>query len=156
MQISLVQRRGKFVFSNCSLFMHVARTLISWTASNTLVVQSITMAGHVKKSYGGLARPGPAWPGPAWHGPAWHGPAWHSPAQPGPAWHCLARPCPAWLCPAWPCPACPCLACPCPACPCPACPSPAWPTVLWTHSARVSGVVSTCADGQRFTSSCHW
>ena len=38
-----------------SLFMCVARTLISWTASHTLVVWSITMVGHVKKSYGGLA-----------------------------------------------------------------------------------------------------
>ena len=68
-----------------SLFMHVARTLIliSWTASHTLVAWSITMVGHVKKSYGGLA----------------------------------------------------------------------WPTVLWTHSARVSGVVGTLTDRQRFESS---
>ena len=29
-------------------------------------------------------------------------------------------------------------------------------TVLWTHSARVSGVVGTCADGQRLKSSSHW
>ena len=62
-----------------SLFMCVARTLISWTASHILVVWSITMVDHVKKYYDGLA----------------------------------------------------------------------WPTVLWTHSPRVSGVVSTCADGQR-------
>ena len=26
----------------------------------------------------------------------------------------------------------------------------AWPMVLWTRSPRVSGVVDTCADGQRF------
>ena len=26
-------------------------------------------------------------------------------------------------------------------------PCPAWPKVLWTHSARVFGIVSTCADG---------
>ena len=32
--------------------MCVARTLISWTASNNLVVWSITMVGHVKKCYG--------------------------------------------------------------------------------------------------------
>ena len=37
-----------------SLFMCVARTLISWTASYTLVAWSITMVGHIKKSYGGL------------------------------------------------------------------------------------------------------
>ena len=44
-----------------SLIMCVARTLISWTASHTLVVWSITMVGHVKKSYGGLAWPSPVW-----------------------------------------------------------------------------------------------
>ena len=41
-----------------NLFMCVVRTSISWTASNTLVVWSITMVGLVKKSYGG----GLAWP----------------------------------------------------------------------------------------------
>ena len=50
-----------------SLFMCVARTLISWTASNTLVALSIIMAGHVKKSYGGLA-----WPDPWCYGLAQH------------------------------------------------------------------------------------
>ena len=39
-----------------SLFMRVAKTSISWTASNTLVVWSIIM-DHVKKSYGRLAWP---------------------------------------------------------------------------------------------------
>ena len=29
----------------------------------------------------------------------------------------------------------------------------AWPMVLWIRSARVSGIVSTYADGQRFESS---
>ena len=32
----------------------------------------------------------------------------------------------------------------------------AWPMVLWTRSARVSGVVGTYADGQRFESSSRW
>ena len=71
-----------------SLFMCLVKTLISRTPSHTLVVWSITMVGQVKKCYGGLA---------------------------------------------WPC--------------------PAWPVVLWTHSARVSSIIGTCADGQRFESS---
>ena len=69
-----------------SLFMRVARILISWTASRTVVAWSITMVSHVTKSYAGLARP----------------------------------------------------------------------MVFWTRSARVSGVVSTCADGQRFESLNQW
>ena len=44
-----------------NLFIHVARILISWKASHTLVVWSITMVSHVKKSYGGLSWPCPAW-----------------------------------------------------------------------------------------------
>ena len=44
-----------------SLFMHVARASISWTALNTLVVWSITMVGHVKKSYIGLTWPMVLW-----------------------------------------------------------------------------------------------
>ena len=32
----------------------------------------------------------------------------------------------------------------------------AWPTALWTRSARVFGVVDTCADGQRFGPSSRW
>ena len=66
--------------------MCVARTLIFWTASHTLVLWSMTMVGHVKKSYGRLA----------------------------------------------------------------------WLMVLWTCSAQVSGVVGTCADGQRLESSSRW
>ena len=66
--------------------MRVVSTSISWTASHTLVVWSIIMVGHVKKSYGRLA----------------------------------------------------------------------WPTMLWTRSARVSDVVGTCVDGQRFKSLNHW
>ena len=65
-----------------SIFMRVTRILISWIDSNTLVAWSITMVGHVKKSYGGLA----------------------------------------------------------------------WHMVLWTRSARVSGVVGICENGQRFKS----
>ena len=34
-----------------SLFMCVTKTLISWKASHTLVPWSITMVGHIKKSY---------------------------------------------------------------------------------------------------------
>ena len=49
-----------------SLFMRVARTLISWTASNILVAWSITMVDHVKKSYGGLAWPMVLWTCSAW------------------------------------------------------------------------------------------
>ena len=64
----------------------MVRILICWTVSNTLIAWSITMVGHVKKCYGGLA----------------------------------------------------------------------CPMVLWTQSAWVSGVVSTCADWQRFWSSSWW
>ena len=39
------------------IFMRVARTLISWIASNTLVI----MVGHVRKSYSGLAWPMVLW-----------------------------------------------------------------------------------------------
>ena len=45
--------------------VHVVRILISWTASHTLVVWSITMVSHVKKSYGGLAWPIVLWTLPA-------------------------------------------------------------------------------------------
>ena len=40
-----------------NLFMRVSRTLISETVSYILVVWSITMVDHIKKSYGGLAWP---------------------------------------------------------------------------------------------------
>ena len=43
------------------LYMRVARTSISCIASNTMVAWSITMVGHVKKSYGGLAWPMVLW-----------------------------------------------------------------------------------------------
>ena len=66
--------------------MHVARTLIFWKVSQSLVARSITMVDHVNKSYSGLA----------------------------------------------------------------------WPMVLWIRSARVSGVIGTCADEQRFGSSSCW
>ena len=41
--------------------MRVVTTLISWIASNTMVAWSITMVGHVKKSYGGLSWPMVLW-----------------------------------------------------------------------------------------------
>ena len=43
------------------LFMCVVRTLLSWTASHILVVWSITMVGHIKKSYGRLGWPMVLW-----------------------------------------------------------------------------------------------
>ena len=44
-----------------SLFIRVARTLIFWTASHTLIAWSITMVRHIKKSYAN-------WPGPCCYG----------------------------------------------------------------------------------------
>ena len=37
--------------------LDVVRKSISWTASNTLVAWSITMVGHVKRSYGRMVWP---------------------------------------------------------------------------------------------------
>ena len=50
-----VQVFGSLLGKTVQLFMGVVRTLISWTASHTLVAWSITMVGHVQKSYGRLA-----------------------------------------------------------------------------------------------------
>ena len=44
-----------------SLFVCMIRTLISWTASHTLVAWSITMVGHVQKFYVGLVWPTVSW-----------------------------------------------------------------------------------------------
>ena len=48
-----------------SLSMLVARTLISWTASHTLEAWSITIMGHIHKSYSRLTWSNVLWTGSA-------------------------------------------------------------------------------------------